>query len=48
MLDLGSGTGAAYNQLENFNVIALDQEKMLQLNKFSKKITKCRKYTTRR
>jgi demethylmenaquinone methyltransferase/2-methoxy-6-polyprenyl-1,4-benzoquinol methylase len=40
VLDLGSGTGAAYKQLENFNVIALDpDEKMLQLNKFSKKIT---------
>ena len=39
VLDLGSGTGAAYKQLENFNVIALDpDEKMLQLNKFSKKI----------
>ena len=39
VLDLGSGTGAAYKQLENLNVIALDpDEKMLQLNKFSKKI----------
>ena len=39
VLDLGSGSGAAYKQLENFNVIALDpDEKMLQLNKFSKKI----------
>ena len=25
VLDLGSGTGAAYKQLENFNVIALQQ-----------------------
>jgi ubiquinone/menaquinone biosynthesis methyltransferase len=40
VLDLGSGTGAAYKQLEKFNVTALDpDEKMLQLNKFSKKIT---------
>lgn len=40
VLDLGSGTGAAYKQLENFNVTALDpDEKMLQLNKFSKKIS---------
>ena len=40
VLDLGSGTGAAYKQLANFDVTALDPDaKMLQLNKFSKKIT---------
>jgi demethylmenaquinone methyltransferase/2-methoxy-6-polyprenyl-1,4-benzoquinol methylase len=39
VLDLGSGTGAAYKQLANFDVTALDPDaKMLQLNKFSKKI----------
>jgi len=39
VLDLGSGTGSAYKQLEKFDVTALDpDEKMLQLNKFSKKI----------
>ena len=39
VLDLGSGTGAAYKQLANFDVTALDPDaKMLQINKFSKKI----------
>ena len=39
VLDLGSGTGAAYKQLANFDVTALDPDaNMLQLNKFSKKI----------
>jgi demethylmenaquinone methyltransferase/2-methoxy-6-polyprenyl-1,4-benzoquinol methylase len=39
VLDLGSGTGAAYKQLANFDVTALDPDaKMLQLNKFTKKI----------
>ena len=44
VLDLGSGTGATYKQLENFNVIAIDpDEKMLQLNKFSKKLLQMQK-----
>ena len=39
ILDLGSGTGASYSDLKNFNVTALDpDEKMLSLNKFDKKI----------
>ena len=39
VLDLGSGTGAAKKQLSGYDVTALDpDEKMLSLNKFSKKI----------
>ncbi len=39
ILDLGSGTGAAYQFLKNFNVTALDpDENMLRLNLFSKKV----------
>ena len=39
VLDLGSGTGASYEDLKNFNVTALDPDKqMLSLNKFDKKI----------
>ena len=39
VLDLGSGTGAAFQQLQNLEVIAIDpDEKMLQLNKFKNKI----------
>jgi len=39
VLDLGSGTGAAFLQLQNLEVTAIDpDEKMLQLNKFKNKI----------
>ena len=39
VLDLGSGTGAAFQQLQNLEVIAIDpDEKMLQLSKFENKI----------
>ena len=39
VLDLGSGTGAAYKQLKGLNVTALDpDEKMLSRNKFERKI----------
>ena len=39
VLDLGSGTGAAFQQLQNLEVTAIDpDEKMLQLNKFNNKI----------
>ena len=39
VLDLGSGTGAALQQLKNYEVTAVDpDEKMLQLNKFENKI----------
>ena len=39
VLDLGSGTGAAFQQLQNLQVTAIDpDEKMLQLNKFKNKI----------
>ena len=39
VLDLGSGTGAALRQLQNYEVTAVDpDEKMLQLNKFSNKV----------
>ena len=39
VLDLGSGTGAAFRQLQNLQVTAIDpDEKMLQLNKFKNKI----------
>ena len=39
VLDLGSGTGAAFQQLQNYEVTAIDpNEKMLQLNKFENKI----------
>ena len=39
VLDLGSGTGASYEDLKGFNVTALDPDKqMLSLNKFDKKI----------
>ncbi len=39
VLDLGSGTGAAFQQLQNLEVTAIDpDEKMLQLNKFKNKI----------
>ena len=39
VLDLGSGTGAAFSVLSNYEVIAIDpDEKMLELNKFSNKI----------
>ena len=39
VLDLGSGTGASYEDLKSFNVTALDPDKqMLSLNKFDKKI----------
>tara|TARA_Y100001970_G_scaffold221973_1_gene272885 strand:- start:1397 stop:2020 length:624 start_codon:yes stop_codon:yes gene_type:complete len=39
VLDLGSGTGASYYNLEKFDVTALDpDEKMLSLNKFEKKV----------
>jgi len=39
VLDLGSGTGAAFQQLQNFDVTAVDpDEKMLQLNEFSNKV----------
>ena len=39
VLDLGSGTGAALRQLQNYEVTAVDpDEKMLQLNKFENKI----------
>ena len=39
VLDLGSGTGAAFQQLQNYEVTAIDpNEKMLQLNKFKNKI----------
>ena len=39
VLDLGSGTGAAFQQLQNYEVTAIDpDEKMLKLNKFSNKI----------
>jgi demethylmenaquinone methyltransferase/2-methoxy-6-polyprenyl-1,4-benzoquinol methylase len=40
VLDLGSGTGAAFNQLANYQVTAIDPDtKMLSLNKFSNKVT---------
>ena len=39
VLDLGSGTGAAFQQLQNFDVTAVDpDEKMLELNEFSNKV----------
>ena len=39
VLDLGSGTGASYSDLINFDVTALDpDEQMLSLNKFEKKV----------
>ena len=39
VLDLGSGTGASYSDLKNFDVTALDpDEKMLSLNNFKKKV----------
>ena len=39
VLDLGSGTGAAFQQLQNFDVTAVDpDEKMLHLNEFSNKV----------
>ena len=39
VLDLGSGTGAAFQQLQTLEVTAIDpDEKMLQLNKFKNKI----------
>ena len=39
VLDLGSGTGASYSDLINFDVTALDpDEQMLSLNNFEKKI----------
>ena len=39
VLDLGSGTGAAFQQLQSLEVTAIDpDEKMLQLNKFKNKI----------
>ena len=39
VLDLGSGTGASYSDLKNFDVTALDpDEKMLSLNNFEKKV----------
>ena len=40
VLDLGSGTGAAFNQLADYQVTAIDPDtKMLSLNKFSNKVT---------
>jgi len=39
VLDLGSGTGASYSDLINFDVTALDpDERMLSLNNFEKKV----------
>ena len=39
VLDLGSGTGASYEDLNSFEVTALDpDEQMLSLNKFDRKI----------
>ena len=39
VLDLGSGTGASYSDLKNFDVTALDPDvKMLSLNNFKKKV----------
>ena len=39
VLDLGSGTGASYTDLINFDVTALDpDEQMLSLNSFEKKV----------
>ena len=39
VLDLGSGTGAAYNQLINFETTAIDPDKkMLELNTFENKV----------
>ena len=39
VLDLGSGTGASYEDLKKFDVVALDpDENMLSLNKFQKKV----------
>ena len=39
VLDLGSGTGAAFQQLQNLEVTAIDpDEKMMQLNQFSNKV----------
>ena len=39
VLDLGSGTGASYEDLNSFDVTALDpDEQMLSLNKFDRKI----------
>ena len=39
VLDLGSGTGASYSDLRNFDVTALDpNEQMLSVNKFDKKV----------
>ena len=39
VLDLGSGTGASYSDLINFDVTALDpDEQMLSLNSFEKKV----------
>ena len=40
VLDLGSGTGASYEDLKRFDVVALDpDESMLSLNKFQNKET---------
>ncbi len=39
VLDLGSGTGAAYEQLINFETTAIDPDKkMLELNRFENKV----------
>ena len=39
VLDLGSGTGASYSDLKNFDVTALDPDKqMLSLNNLKKKL----------
>ena len=39
VLDLGSGTGAAYKQLLNFETTAIDPDKkMLELNTFENKV----------
>ena len=39
VLDLGSGTGASYEDLKRFDVVALDpDENMLSLNKFENKV----------
>ena len=39
VLDLGSGTGASYDDLKRFDVVALDPDKnMLSLNKFQNKV----------
>ena len=39
VLDLGSGTGAAFKQLQKYEVTAIDpDEKMMKLNQFSNKV----------